>query len=89
MSQMVVFAFKDEKGAEQMREELIRMQLRYVQELLRDTDLSLARIAKLAGFNYPECMLKLFRRKLGMTPSEYRRRVGGLALVRPHGRGVK
>ncbi len=57
------------------REELVRIQLRYVQELLRDTDLPLTRIAELAGFNYCECMLKLFRRKEGLTPSQYRNRL--------------
>jgi len=56
------------------REELLRIQLQYVEELLRDTELPLARIAVLAGCNYPECMMKLFRRKKGATPSEFRRR---------------
>ena len=59
------------------REELIRIQLQYVEELLRDTDLSLARIAAMAGFNYPECMMKLFRRKTGVTPSQFRSRLRG------------
>ena len=54
------------------REELIRMQLGRVEELLRDTDLPLSRIAEMAGFNYPECMMKLFKRKTGMTPSDFR-----------------
>jgi LacI family transcriptional regulator len=60
------------------REELIRMQLHYVEELLRDTDLPLARIAALAGFNYSECMMKLFRRKAGVTPSGFRARFRAL-----------
>ena len=55
------------------RDELIRLQLGRVEELLRDTDLSLPRIAELVGFNYPECMMKLFKRKTGMTASEFRR----------------
>jgi LacI family transcriptional regulator len=59
------------------RDELIRIQLQYVEELLRDTDLSLSRIAAMAGFNYPECMMKLFRRKTGVTPSQFRSRFRG------------
>jgi LacI family transcriptional regulator len=57
------------------RAELIRLQLGRVEELLRDTDLPLTRIAELAGFNYPECMMKLFKRKTGVTPSEFRSRL--------------
>ncbi|NLS96457.1 MAG: substrate-binding domain-containing protein [Planctomycetaceae bacterium] len=56
------------------REELIRIQLQCVEELLRDTDLPMGRIAELAGFRYPECMMKLFRRKTGMTPGQLRSR---------------
>lgn len=57
------------------RAEMVRIQLGRVEELLRDTDLSLSRVAELAGFNYPECMMKLFKRKTGTTPSEFRRRL--------------
>jgi LacI family transcriptional regulator len=57
------------------RAELIRLQLGRVEELLRDTDFSLARIAQLTGFNYPECMMKLFKRKTGITPSQFRSRL--------------
>jgi len=54
------------------RAELIRLQLGRVEELLRDTNLPLPRIAELSGFNYPECMMKLFKRKTGLTPGEFR-----------------
>lgn len=57
------------------RAELVRLQLTRVEELLRDTHLPLARIAELAGFNYPECMMKLFKRKTGTTPGEFRNRL--------------
>jgi LacI family transcriptional regulator len=57
------------------RQELIRLQLGRVEELLRDTALPLPRIAKLVGFNYPECMMKLFKRKTGLTPTEFRNRL--------------
>ncbi len=54
------------------REELIRTQLNRVEELLRDTTLPLGKIAERTGFNYPECLMKLFKRKIGKTPTEYR-----------------
>ncbi len=53
-------------------EELLRVQLERVKELLRDTDFPLTRVSELAGFNYPECMMKLFKRKTGKTPGEFR-----------------
>ncbi len=54
------------------RAELIRVQLARVEQLLRDTDMPLTKIARRAGFNYGECMMKLFKRKTGKTPSEFR-----------------
>lgn len=57
------------------RVELIRIQIGRVEELLRDTSLPLTRIAELSGFNYPECMMKLFKRKTGVTPNEFRNRL--------------
>lgn len=54
------------------RAELIRVQLARVEQLLRDTDLPLVKIARRTGFNYVECMMKLFKRKTGKTPSEFR-----------------
>lgn len=54
------------------RAELIRVQLARVEQLLRDTDLPLVKIARRTGFNYVECMMKLFKRKTGKTPTEYR-----------------
>jgi len=57
------------------REELARLKLARVEELLRESDLPLARIADLSGFNYPEVMMKLFKRKMGMTPGAFRGRL--------------
>ncbi len=54
------------------RAELIRVQLDRVEQLLRDTDLPLTKIAQRTGFNYVECMMKLFKRKTGKTPTEFR-----------------
>ncbi len=65
------------------RDELIRLQLARIEELLRDMNFSLARIAELTGFNYAECMMKLFKRKTGLTPSEYRRQLQSPPIIEP------
>ena len=57
------------------REELIRVQLNRVQELLRDTTLPLDKIAEQTGFDHPECLMRLFKRKLGQTPTQYRKQL--------------
>jgi LacI family transcriptional regulator len=48
-------------------------QLQRVKQLLADTDLSLARIAELAGFQHVESLCRLFKRHTGQTPGAYRR----------------
>ena len=54
----------------------MRLQLDRVKQLLRETDFTLRRIADLAGFQHPEYMSVLFKRKEGKTPGEYRRESG-------------
>ncbi len=56
--------------------EIMRLQLRRVKELLRETDHTLVRIADLTGFRHPEYMSVLFKRKEGVTPGQYRRKFG-------------
>ncbi|QDV28556.1 Xylose operon regulatory protein [Planctopirus ephydatiae] len=53
---------------------LRRMRLQNVKRLLGETTLPLARIAQLTGFNHVEVLVRTFRRELGVTPGEYRRR---------------
>jgi LacI family transcriptional regulator len=50
-------------------------QLKRVKQLLAETDLSLEAIAPLAGYVHPEYMSVVFKRLVGQTPGEYRRRV--------------
>jgi len=57
-----------------MKEEILRVQLDRIQQLLEETDYTLEHIASLTGFEYPETMSVLFKRKLGETPGEYRKR---------------
>lgn len=60
------------------RDEIIRLQIERVRELLRETTSSLEVISERVGFNYPGCMIRLFKRKTGETPTEYRRRTESL-----------
>ena len=57
-----------------VHEEIVRMQLRKAEELLRDTDLSLRVVAQKAGFKHQEYMGAVFKSRLGITPGQYRRR---------------
>ncbi|MBN1396165.1 MAG: DNA-binding transcriptional regulator [Pirellulales bacterium] len=53
--------------------EIRRVQVQRLKDLLVHTDLPLAGIARLTGFNHVEPMCRLFKRKIGCTPGEYRR----------------
>jgi LacI family transcriptional regulator len=52
--------------------EIMRLRLARVKQLLRSTDLSLAQIARRAGFEHSQYMAELFKRKFGQTPGAYR-----------------
>ena len=53
--------------------ELRAVQLRRVQQLLAETDWTLARIAEAAGIEHPEYLSVLFKRQTGQTPGEFRK----------------
>jgi LacI family transcriptional regulator len=55
-----------------VNDEICRVKLGRVQELLIGTDLSLAEIAKRSGFDYSETMQRAFKSAVGQTPGEYR-----------------
>lgn len=55
--------------------EIRAVQLKRVRVLLAETDLRLARIAELAGFEHPEYLSVVFKRETGQTPGQYRRQV--------------
>jgi len=55
-------------------EEIVRVQFRRVEQLLRETDLPLATIAAKCGFHHPEYMTVAFTRRYGMPPSRWRTR---------------
>ncbi len=53
-------------------EEIVRVQILRVKELLGETDLPLAEIAERAGFRYVEYLSAVFKSKVGMPPGAYR-----------------
>jgi LacI family transcriptional regulator len=55
-------------------DEIGRLQVERVKELLKETDLPLATIAERAGFKYVEYMSVVFKKKAGMPPSVFRDR---------------
>ncbi len=54
-------------------EEINRVKIESVSELLRETDLNLDQIAHRCGFKTAQYMLHVFRKTFGMTPGVYRR----------------
>ena len=57
-----------------LHDEIDRVQLDRARELLRETDLSLPDVALRAGFRHAEYLSVVFKKKTGVTPSEFRRR---------------
>lgn len=55
--------------------EIRNAQILRVKQLLTETDLSLDRISELAGFRHSEYLSFAFKRDVGETPGQYRRRV--------------
>jgi LacI family transcriptional regulator len=55
-------------------DEIRRIQLQRVEELLIQTDLSLGAIADRTGFEHSEYLSVIFKRKIGISPTEFRQR---------------
>jgi len=53
--------------------EIRQVQLKRVKRLLDETDLPLAQIARLAGYEHPEYLNVVFKREIGQSPGRYRR----------------
>jgi LacI family transcriptional regulator len=68
---MLEYKFRDFVG-HTILEEIRRVRIERVKELLRDTDLSMPAIARRSGFITPERMSVVFRELTGLTPSGYR-----------------
>jgi LacI family transcriptional regulator len=56
-------------------EEITRVQVERVKELLAETDLRLSVVAHRAGYKHVEYMSVVFKRETGLPPSQYRREV--------------
>lgn len=55
------------------KEKLISIRTENAQRMLKNTRLCVDEIAKKTGFNYPDYFRRVFKRKTGMTPQEYRK----------------
>ena len=55
-----------------VKEEIVSIRLKRIQELLLTTNYSLDTIAPLCGFSHVESMIRLFKKHVGSTPGEYR-----------------
>jgi LacI family transcriptional regulator len=60
--------------------EILRVRLDRVCRLLAESDLPLAEVAEKAGFEHPEYMSRLFKKKMGITPGEFRKNPGSSGL---------
>jgi LacI family transcriptional regulator len=68
-----------------IHDEIARVRLQRVKQLLETTDLSLSQIADRAGFRHAEYMSYAFTRAEGLSPRAYRQRCAARARVRrPH-----
>jgi LacI family transcriptional regulator len=56
--------------------EILRVRLDRVCRLLAESDLPLAEVAEKSGFEHPEYMSRLFKKKMGITPGEFRKNPG-------------
>ena len=55
-----------------INDEIKRVRLDKIKQLLMETDMKLAAIARLTGFKHPEYLSTLFKKELGITPSQFR-----------------
>jgi LacI family transcriptional regulator len=61
--------------------EILRVRLDRVCRLLAESDLPLSEVAQKAGFEHPEYMSRLFKKKMGITPGEFRKNPGSAGLL--------
>ena len=54
------------------KEEILRVRLARARQLLAETDCSLAEVADKVGFEHPEYLNVIFKKKVGLTPGDFR-----------------
>jgi LacI family transcriptional regulator len=54
-------------------DDILRLRIERVKQLLGETEISLEQVAARAGFQHPEYMSVAFKREVGQTPGAYRR----------------
>lgn len=64
--------FKEQLGLPPMQY-LLELRLKFAQNLLVSTDLSIAQIARRAGFSTSNYFIHIFKQKIAVTPTQYRR----------------
>jgi len=65
--------FRDIMGYS-IHEQINKAQVNYIAELLRDTNMSISRIAVSMGYSGPENISRLFQKAKGMNASQYRKK---------------
>ncbi|MDZ4781641.1 MAG: DNA-binding transcriptional regulator [Planctomycetia bacterium] len=60
--------------------EIRRVRIERAKQLLSDTRLSVSQVALASGFNFVEAMNVVFRREVGVTPTQYRRQTSASSL---------
>ena len=67
----LVYLFKKETGAS-CREYVIQVRMRRACDLLKHTDYTVSEISRQVGYDDPYYFCRLFRKKTGMPPTQYR-----------------
>ncbi len=52
--------------------EIVRVRIDRVKQLLSETDLPMGRVAQLAGYTHVEYMSAAFKKRVGLSPRQYR-----------------
>jgi two-component system response regulator YesN len=59
-----------------IHEQIIKVQVDYIADLLRDTNMSISQIATTMGYSGPENISRMFQKTKGMNASQYRKKFG-------------
>ena len=60
------------------KEQILRVRLDRAKQLLAETKFSLPVVADIVGFDHPEYLSVIFKRKTGQTPGQFRRQAHGI-----------